>query len=115
MSENAFCQLHLDGIRRVLSRFGHDTIVAKRSRVYTKAVVVGRPGEPGAIMVSLVDDLRDGRTGWLVTLFSEAAPEDVANGRVGFEAGISEEIWYWGDMLLQLEKSVREGFDKNSI
>lgn len=98
---NTFNQYHLQRIAYALNDEGCDVLV-RRSRVYTKAVVIGKPGVPGSMMLSFIQQTPENpdRSGWLVSLYPDHHPKEVADGEVKRQGFTTDETFlYWGDML----------------
>lgn len=101
MSVNTFCQFHMDGIARALTEAGRSAVV-KRSAVFTKAVVIGEPDKAGSIMVSFNDEApgHPGRSGWLVSLYPDHTPKEVADDKAPREGFTDDHVLlYWADMV----------------
>lgn len=97
-----FNQHHLDSINKTLAAQGKG-FVANRSRIYSKAVVIGRPELPGSIIMSLVDDEVTGRSFWMAHLHQEADPKSLADGKIEL-TGEEFRYHYWADMLKGIEE-----------
>lgn len=102
MSEE-FNDYHIAGIQKNLD----GGFVIKKSRSYTRAAVIGRPDIKGAMIVSLVEDLGDGRTGWLLHLHHGDTPKDLADGKVRL-SGEEFRYYYWSDLLKGIKELSKE-------
>lgn len=95
--ENTFNQLLLEAIARELP----EGMLVKRSRKYTRAVVIGRPDNAGAIILSQdVEEDADGCFPWTLQFFRELSPENLADG-VGVDFGTAHDTWFyhWNDLI----------------
>lgn len=106
---NTFSQLHLDGIQSRLSAAGKTALV-KRSKIFTKAVVIGTPNVKGCVMVSYMESLPDdeNRSGWFVTDYPETEPKIVADDNAQDLVGLapSHTFLYWNDMVKHVVSNV---------
>ena len=107
---NTFDQTHLNGIQRRLAAAGK-TACAKRSRVFTKAVVIGTPNVKGSLMISFIESLPDdeNRSGWFVTDYPEAEPKEVADDMLLPSPASyrdSHTFLYWNDMVNHVLENV---------
>lgn len=102
MSE-AFSSHHIDGIQRKLD----NGFLIKKSTVYTRAAVIGRPGIPGSMIISLQEDLGGGRTGWMLNLHPEAEPKALADGKVKL-SGEEFRYYYWADLINGIQTLSKE-------
>ncbi len=100
---NTFNQLHLDGIRRVLP----DSVEAKRSREFTKAIVIGRADKAGAIMISQAGEDLDYQ--WLVHHYPEDDPKSVSDDKVAWIRSYEHRFSYWNDVLRYITKQCESG------
>lgn len=90
-----------DNLLNPIARNLEDGFVVKKSAVYTKAVVIGRPGVKGSLILSLFEETAD-RPYWSLHLELDKDPKTLSDG-----ASITgEEFRYYcfGDML----KGVRD-------
>ena len=107
MAANSFDQNHLEAIAKMV-RSVNPEFCTKRSEVYQNAVVIGRPNQNGAIILSLTDDIDESRSVWLSHTFSGADPKALADGKVNLGIGEENRDYCWGDMLSTIKKLVQE-------
>ncbi len=87
-----------------------DHVVCKRSAVFTKALVMGIPEKPGALMVSQQEvKEHKGEFTFLVHYFPHHDPKKVADGQVCFSFAKSKTIPDWIKLIEFIEK-MRENF-----
>lgn len=108
MGKNIFNQKTLELIQ---GEVGKNHRVA-RSRTFTKAVVVGRPGLPGCVMVS---EISDTKSGFLASFFPDHDPKSVADGMVDFYHSYTEEFSSFFTFLLFVKKVTSYLYDLDKV
>lgn len=96
---NTFNALHLEAMVREVSSI--PGVEVKRSRLYTKAVVMGIDGKKGAVIISGPSDLTDDR--WLVHHFEDLTPQQLANLDVDFNQADDFHFTHWNDLIRHLK------------
>lgn len=88
-----------------------DSLVCKRSAVFTKALVMGVPEKPGALMISQ-QELKEkkGEFTFLLHYFPGHDPKKVADGQVCFSFSKSKTIPDWIGLIKFIEKMKEEFF-----
>ena len=107
MATNSFNQNHLETIAKMV-RSVNPEFCTKRSDVYKNAVVIGRPNQKGAIILSLTDDIDESRSIWLSHMFKDVDPKTLADGKVNLGYGEENRDYYWADMLDTIKSLVQE-------
>lgn len=89
----------------VIAKNLEDGFLVKKSAVYTKALVIGRPGVKGSLILSLFEETAD-RPYWLVHLEKELDPKTLADGA----SVTGEEFRYYNfsDMLKGVKGLTKE-------
>lgn len=105
MSENTFNQKTLEMIQSAVGR----THRVARSRTFTKAVVVGRPGTPGCVMVSKTE------SGFLASFFPNHDPKSVADGLVDFYHSYDEDFPSFFSFLLFIKKVTNHEYNLDKV
>ena len=85
-------------------------VVCKRSVVFTKALVVGVPGNLGSLMISQQEDKERNNYTFFMHYFPDHEPKKVADGQVCFSFAKSKTIQSSGDLLKFLEKVSKNVF-----
>lgn len=90
---NTFNTTQLNAITMLLE--GTEAL-AKRSLVFTKAIVIGRPNKPGCLLVSQSDEEdQDGKYPFLVSYFKDHDPKSVADGQCGLIESYTDKFYTW--------------------
>lgn len=106
---NTFNPVHLGALTKIVP---NGTLV-KRSAHYDRAVVIGRPGQSGAILLSQEREEDDeGRFPFRMNVFFDHHPEEVADGKVSLLASFDEVFYNWGDLVKFVTAVTKSGFSE---
>ena len=99
MSKNTFNTEELNALRAFNKE--HESVLIKRSRFYTKAVVVGVPDKPGSLLISYVDH----GAYWLTHSTPDLSPKELADG-IGVDLHEMDEdrFYRWRDLAEHISK-----------
>lgn len=104
---NTFNHNHLVTISNAVATI-NPAFKVKRSKAFTKAVVIGRPGRKGSVILSLSDEIVHDRAVWLMHVFKDLDPKTLADGDVNFSMGEETRDFYWSNMLKSVKAAVTE-------
>ena len=94
---NTFNTTHLNAITMILE--GTEAL-AKRSKVFTKAIVIGVPNKPGCLIVSQSDEEdQDGKYPFLVSYFKDYDPKSVASCEAYFTESYTDRFYSWNGLV----------------
>lgn len=106
---NTFNQVHIDAL---VTMVPSGTMV-KRSYHYRNAVVIGRPGLPGALLLSQVRTPdAHGMFPWVMNVFFGHHPKEVADGRVDLFRSYDERFYCWEDLATFVARVTNSNFDE---
>lgn len=106
---NTFNQAHLDALAKIVP---NGTLV-KRSAYYNRAVVIGRPDQSGAILLSQEqEEDAEGRFPFRMNVFFDCDPKKVADGKASLLTSFDEVFYNWGDLVKFVTVVTNSGFSE---
>ena len=109
---NTFNTTHLLAINMAIKGTG---AVAKRSEVYTKAIVAGRPNLPGCLMVSQSEEEdQDGKYPFLVSYFKNHDPKSVADDKVSLLESYTDRFYTWDGLIKFIAAMAKDNFSEKT-
>lgn len=85
-------------------------VMAKLCKGLSSSVVVGKSNIKGCIAVTTFDDESSHCRKWLVTVFPNHTPVEVATGEIEFSDGFNEEFRDWSNAKSFILLLAKEGF-----
>lgn len=89
--------------------------LAKRSLVFTKAIVIGRPDKPGCLLMSQAEEEdQDGKYPFLVSYFKDYDPKSVANGQCSLIESYTDKFYTWNDLVDFIVNMAKASFSEET-